>query len=1768
MHGTSRRLLRALSACLLAAACAAPPTDAPPLPASGLHRVQASGPQADALAAAGATVVADYGAFRVLDASPRALEASQAAADGGVEFRNDYLRIHLNSGDLDTALAPGARALRAAQVGPEGKALRLLQFAAPVRPEWLGRLEGTGVRVVSHVPSNAYLVYGDAAALERLGAYAFSAQEVQYEGEYLPAHKLDRALAPSGAGSYAVQLVEDPPANEATLALARARETRPGHTSRALGYVNLVVHADRAAAEALAARPDVVSIQAWAEPTLLDERQDMIVAGQLTSGLPDAPGYLAWLAARGFTQAQFDLSAFGVDVTDSGIDNGTVTPNHFGLYRAGDITGTSRVAYVRLFGTPHPGGTIEGCDGHGNINAHIVGGYSDRSPAPFTDPQGYRYGLGVAPFVRVGGSVIFDPSSFTSPDYEDLISSAWADGMRISSNSWGANTYGAYTADCQRYDALVRDAAPAGSLAPLAGNQEMTIVFAAGNAGPNASSVGSPGSAKNVLSAGASENVRAFAGADGCGIADSGADLSMDVISFSSRGPASDGRVRPDLLAPGTHVTGGVAQAAGQRAEPPAAAGGQANGCFDASGVCGGVGSGFFPSGQQWYTASSGTSHSTPALAGAAALVRQRFLNDALPAPSPAMTKAFLMNAARYMTGVGANDTLYSSAQGMGLLDLGAAFDGTPRLLRDQEAADLFTASGQTRVFTGGVGDPTKPFRVTLAWTDAPGNTFGAAYNNDLDLAVEVGGQVYKGNVFTGPTSVTGGTADPRNNVESVFLPAGTSGPFTVTVTATSVSSDGVPGNASALDQDFALVVWNSCGDPAPGTPAGVAAAATADNEITVSWTTNGAASYRVLRATTPGGPYAQVASVVAPPFVDTGRSGGATYYYLVRAQQGCAVSNASLEVSATATGPCLAPPAFLGLASAGTSGTLTCGNTLSWAAATSACGGTIAYDVFRSTTSGFAPDVTNRIATGITATSHVDSGDLVGGTPYHYVVRAVETSAGGAVADGNTVERSATPAWVRLSFEDDFDANRPATPADWWIERPVVGTDLLQIVTGCRWQSPSSAYRFGQAGAACGGAYLNGVRDVLVLGGDGSASANGFEIPVSGSATLAFRLWYAFESYYDGAYLSYSTTGASGTFVPVPDSPTPSAPYIVQGGYDLVMINGLRGWSGMFAPANGALKSVRVNLDALAGQTVWFSWSFSTDGSVVAEGLYLDDVLLEGRATCSTTPVPPGPPVRFQLTGLPATVLADDPVTVTIAAVDANDQLATGYAGTATLSTTDGAAVVPATATFSGGVASATVRFRSLGIQSLTASDGPSSLSGSRSTSVQAGAPAALRFVAPSEGAVAVAGAAFPISVEVIDAFGNRTSSNAVVSLALAANPGGDTLQGTTSVAAVNGLASFAGAYLARAASGYTLSASSNGLAGGTSPSFSVVASYAATLLFTQGPLAAVAGEPLTPAPVVEVRDPFGNRVASSAWISVSILTGPPGATLSGTGSRFAVDGTATFDDLALDEAGGAYALAAASGFLSTASSGAFEVIAAAPHRAVFVQQPHDVMAGMPFQPPPQVVLLDRFDNPSLQATTSVSLALAANPVGGSLLGELTVAASAGVATFPAVAIDRAGAPYALYAGASGLFGDTSVGFEVAVGPAAAFAFQGPAEATAGAEIAFTATAVDAGSNPVSTYAGTAAAASTDAGATLPPPVAFVAGRAENVRVTFRSAGAHTLTLADPSGVPAGSVTVAVTAASGGGEAAGGCGCRTGSAGSGLALLSAALLSRRRRRP
>ena len=843
--------------------------------ASNRHKVRVEGSSGEVPKNSTATRVLDYGSFQILEVDRAA--ADRLLSTGGAANADAQNLVLLNTGALDTTSANAAELGTKSLAVTGGKQLHLVQFPGPIKPQWMTLLEATGVQVVTPIPNNAYLVYGDDRALNGVVGLA-TAGLLQWQAAYLPQYKLQpgtelpesatqlKSLAlkpPVGPNDlYVVQLVRDSAVNALTETFLRdiAGSRPPLSRYEILSYVNLVVQIPAGLLFEAAKRPDVVSIARYIEPTRMDERQNMIMAGNLTGNAPNAGNYLTILAGWGFTQAQFNASAFVVDVADDGadrnpgaVDPGAIpqdansapfNPRHFVFYEGGSKANATRFYYKSRWGTGATADAGLGLAGHGQLNMSIIGGFvpdsfDSANTRVHRDTQGFRYGLGVAPFVRLGNSVIFD-KPYTSPAFPAMLSGGYGSGARISSNSWGAPVNGAYTADTQAYDALVRD-----SQSATAGNQPMIIVFAAGNYGPGSSTTISPGTGKNVITVGATENARSHsevnggdvgntAGADGIGITDVGADSANDMATFSSRGPTSDGRRKPDIVAPGTHVTGISFVAASADALSPVNGLGAADAGFRADGVSAMPNKAtvfankFFPvlPAQRWYTTSSGTSHATPAVAGGAALVYQQFLNN--PAylatnrtppgsapPSPALVKAYLANAARYMNGVGANDTLPSNNQGMGAVNLGTAFDGVQRITRDQVVSDRFNATGQFRTFFATVTNASAPLRVTLAYTDVPGPTSGNAFINDLDLRVTVNGSTYLGNMFSGATSVTGGVADTRNNLESVFLPAGLAVGTTlkIQVRASNIAGVGDP-TVVGNNQDFALVVYNAA--PAP----------------------------------------------------------------------------------------------------------------------------------------------------------------------------------------------------------------------------------------------------------------------------------------------------------------------------------------------------------------------------------------------------------------------------------------------------------------------------------------------------------------------------------------------------------------------------------------------------------------------------------------------------------------------------------------------------------------------------------------------------------------------------------------------------------------------------------------------------------------------------------------------------------------------------------------------------------------------------------------
>lgn len=481
-----------------------------------------------------------------------------------------------------------------------------------------------------------------------------------------------------------------------------------------------------------------------------------------------------------------------------------------------------------------------------------------------TDADGFQRGMGVSPFGLIGSTRIFsqnltlvdcdpfivvpneDSCVFCATSLPVLMAQEYLSRARIVNNSWGdileatpegeIVNAGLYTADSQSYDIGVRDALLTGTATNPPGpsplNQELIAVFAGGNAGSvgNVGGFGdilvtAPATAKNIIAVGATENFRVTG--DGC-LVPVDQDNTLDISGYSAYGPTQDGRFKPDIVAPGSSIFGANNLIAFDRiieecALPPPRL--RATECFIAQG---------FQNCADLYTCSAGTSFSAPAVSGGVQLLWWYFQNRlGMLQPSPAMAKAYLLNSARYLPImnpiVGTFDTLPSIAQGMGMMDFERMFDGVPRAIRDQttpRAIDVtllltnpvpqqtyFSRTGQSYELSGQIFDATKPFRVTVAWTDVPGSpAANGALVNDLDLEVTVAGRTYRGNIFSGGNSVVdlARGIDNINNVESVFLPPGQTGTWSLVVRATNIAGEGVPNVGNATDQDFALVVYNT----------------------------------------------------------------------------------------------------------------------------------------------------------------------------------------------------------------------------------------------------------------------------------------------------------------------------------------------------------------------------------------------------------------------------------------------------------------------------------------------------------------------------------------------------------------------------------------------------------------------------------------------------------------------------------------------------------------------------------------------------------------------------------------------------------------------------------------------------------------------------------------------------------------------------------------------------------------------------------------------
>ncbi len=422
---------------------------------------------------------------------------------------------------------------------------------------------------------------------------------------------------------------------------------------------------------------------------------------------------------------------------------------------------------------PHPGSW----DDHGH-GTHVAGSAAGDGFGNQTHD-----GIdGMAPAAKLviqdGGALIDDCADLPGlgcpvKPLEPVLAQAWAQGARIHTNSWGDEEnflpYGRYTERTADVDRFVWN------------HKDTLVFFAAGNSGPERDTVISPSTGKNVVSVGATLH---------------GDFEPTCTVAFSSRGWTRDGRIKPDVLAPGMWVM----SAATNRVVPGPS-------CSSAQ--------------------NSGTSMAAPTAAGLAALVRQYFVDGFSPAgfarpadgfePTAALVKAVLIASAVDLSTRGCLDEpIPSRDQGWGLiqLDTALAFEGDDHHLLVDDHRVGFAAPGDEPVTTRVAVTEPGPLKVVLVWTDPPSSSLATSnLINDLDLVVRGPGGVFLGNVFAGGNSIEGGQADRVNNVEVVFLPDAEKGEWAIEVAPRAVP---VP------DQDYALVITGPVRpDDGPRSPTG-----------------------------------------------------------------------------------------------------------------------------------------------------------------------------------------------------------------------------------------------------------------------------------------------------------------------------------------------------------------------------------------------------------------------------------------------------------------------------------------------------------------------------------------------------------------------------------------------------------------------------------------------------------------------------------------------------------------------------------------------------------------------------------------------------------------------------------------------------------------------------------------------------------------------------------------------------------------------------------
>ena len=374
---------------------------------------------------------------------------------------------------------------------------------------------------------------------------------------------------------------------------------------------------------------------------------------------------------------------------------------------------------------------------------------------------------------------------------------------------------------------------------------------------------------------------------------------------------------------------------------------------------------------------------------------------------------------------------------------------------------------------------------------------------------------------------------------------------------------------------------------------------------------------------------------------------------------------------------------------------------------------------------------------------------------------------------------------------------------------------------------------------------------------------------------------------------------------------------------------------------------------------------------------------------------------------------------------------------------------------------------------------------------------------------------------------------------------PGNGVLNGTNPLGALYGTAAYDDLTIDQSGKGYVLQATDyytgTSVAAGATSTFDVTPGPAAQLVF------ASTGEPVTTAiagqnfaagspVIVDAEDKFGSVDPTYNGPVTIVLANNATGVLVGTLTVNAVNGVATFSNLAIDTVG-TYMLEATSGTLTDAISTSITITPAAPAQLVWATEP-PAQVTETFALGAVLDVLDQYGNLETGYTQNVSVALDLNgaPANSDLSGTTTVAASGGVATFSNIIINTIGDPFTLIATSSALTSVSSSAIDV-VAPQLVVTAQPTTAVTAGAGFPLTVSvetylgAVDTAYNGTVTLSINSGPAGSTIGGTTSAAVSSGVATFDNV--ILDTAGSYVLQASSGNLIPGDTNTITVVASS-----------------------------------